>query len=53
LIAQRLILAGFDPAQVLSALELPAINHTGLPSTQLQPISTVNPADPAAAYEVE
>jgi hypothetical protein len=52
-IAQRLILAGFDPAEVLSTVGLPAIAHTGLPSTQLQPISTVNPADPPAAYEVK
>lgn len=53
LIAQRLILAGFDPAEVLASLELPAISHTGLPSTQLQPVATVNPLDPQAAYEVK
>jgi HK97 family phage portal protein len=53
LIAQRLILAGFDPAGVLASLDMPAIDHTGVPSTQLQPLSTVNPADPAAAYEVK
>lgn len=52
LIAQRLILAGFDPAGVLAALEMPAIDHTGVPSTQLQPLMNVNPADPASAYEV-
>ena len=52
-IAQRLILAGFDPAEVMSALELPTIAHTGVPSTQLQPLATINPADPAAAYEVK
>ena len=52
-IAQRLILAGFDPAEVMSALELPMIAHTGVPSTQLQPLATINPADPAAAYEVK
>jgi hypothetical protein len=52
-IAQRLILSGFDPAEVMSALELPRIAHTGVPSTQLQPLSMINPADPAAAYEVK
>ena len=53
LIAQRLILAGFNPADVLKSLNLPAIAHTGLPSTQLQPISTVDPEDPQSAYEVK
>ena len=53
LMAQRLILAGFDPAETLRVLGLPAIPHTGLPSTQLQPVATVNPEDPAAAYQVE
>lgn len=52
LIAQRLILAGFDPAGVLAALEMPNIDHTGVPSTQLQPISTINPADPESVYRV-
>jgi len=51
-IAQRLILSGFDPAEVMSALELPKIAHTGVPSTQLQPLAMLNPADPAAAYVV-
>jgi hypothetical protein len=32
---------------------LPAIAHTGLPSSQLQQISTVNPDDPSSAYEVK
>lgn len=35
--AQRLIQVGFDPASVMSALELPAIAHTGDKSVQLQP----------------
>jgi len=52
-IAQRLILSGFDPADVLVTVGLPAIAHTGLPSSQLQQISTVNPDDPASAYEVQ
>ena len=53
LIAQRLILAGFDPAGVLSSLNLPSITHTGLPSTQLQPVASVDPEDPKSAYEVK
>jgi len=48
--AQKLILSGFEPAGVLSALGLPKIIHTGLPSTQLQPISQINPNDPEAVY---
>ena len=52
-IAQRLILAGFDPAEVLATVGLPAIGHTGLPSSQLQQISTVAPQDPKSAYEVK
>jgi HK97 family phage portal protein len=39
--AQKLILAGFDPAQTMAALNLPAIGHTGVPSTQLQPVSQI------------
>lgn len=50
--AQRLILSGFDPAAVMAALGLPAIAHTGVPSTQLQPLATLDPTDPLSAYEV-
>lgn len=39
--AQKLILAGFDPAQTMAALDLPSIGHTGVPSTQLQPVSQI------------
>jgi HK97 family phage portal protein len=34
--AVRLINVGFDPAEVMASLSLPAIDHTGLPSVQLQ-----------------
>lgn len=34
--AVRLINVGFDPSDVMSALGLPAMEHTGLPSVQLQ-----------------
>lgn len=35
--AQRLIQVGFDPDDVMAKLELPAIQHTGINSVQLQP----------------
>jgi HK97 family phage portal protein len=35
--AQRLIQVGFDPADVMDKLGLPAIQHTGINSVQLQP----------------
>jgi hypothetical protein len=34
--AVRLINVGFEPGEVLQRLGLPAIDHTGLPSVQLQ-----------------
>jgi HK97 family phage portal protein len=52
LMAQRLILSGFEPAGVMQAMGLPAIAHTGVPSTQLQPLTNIDPADPASAYPV-
>jgi HK97 family phage portal protein len=48
----QLIQSGFSPAEVLSALGLPEIAHTGLPSVQLQGVAQVNPDDPEAVYEV-
>lgn len=40
--AQRLIQVGFDPADVMAKLELPAIDHTGKDSVQLQAETTVD-----------
>jgi HK97 family phage portal protein len=51
--AQRLVFAGYDPAQVLKALELPAIAHTGLPSTQLQQVVQIDPENPESVYGVK
>jgi HK97 family phage portal protein len=53
LIVQRLILAGFQPAAVLKAMEMPEIEHTGVPSTQLQPVGSIDPIAPKTVYEVE
>lgn len=50
--AQKLILAGFDPAEVLAKLGLPAIAHTGVPSTQLQPVAQIDPNAPESVYGV-
>lgn len=50
--AQKLVFAGFDPAEVLAAMGLPSMTHTGLPSSQLQPISQIDPENPTSAYEV-
>jgi HK97 family phage portal protein len=51
--AHKLVIAGYDPKAVLEALNLPAIPHTGLPSTQLQHLSTMNVDDLEKVYEVE
>jgi HK97 family phage portal protein len=48
--AQKLIVVGFNPDEVLSALGLPTITHTGVPTTQLQPVSMIDPADPGSVY---
>jgi HK97 family phage portal protein len=49
----QLIQSGFAPAEVLSALGMPEIAHTGLPSVQLQGVAQVNPEDPESVYEAE
>lgn len=49
--AAKLVQVGYSPSDVLTALGLPAIEHTGLPSTQLQQVAQINPADPASVYE--
>jgi HK97 family phage portal protein len=51
-IAAALIQVGFDPAAVTKAVGLPDMKHTGVPSSQLQQISTIDPADPTSVYEV-
>jgi HK97 family phage portal protein len=51
--AQVLVLSGYDPAEALVAVGLDPIAHTGLASTQLQPVAQVDPENPSAVYEVE
>lgn len=51
LMAQRLITVGFEPASVLSALGLPPMTHTGVPSVQLQGVAQIDPNDPTAVYQ--
>tara|TARA_R110000822_G_scaffold307327_2_gene434318 strand:- start:1063 stop:2415 length:1353 start_codon:yes stop_codon:yes gene_type:complete len=51
--AQKLIIAGFDPAEALAAMGLPQIAHTGVPSVQLQGIAQINPDDPTSEYKVD
>ena len=50
-IAQRLVYAGFDPASVLAALDMPPIAHSGVPSVQLQGVAQIDPEDPDAVYD--
>ena len=52
-IIAQLVQVGFDPAAVLEALDMPAMKHTGVPSSQLQQISTIDPAAPETVYKVD
>ncbi|CAB4141802.1 COG4695 Phage-related protein [uncultured Caudovirales phage] len=46
----QLVQSGFSPSESLAALGLPEIEHTGLPSIQLQGVAQVNPDDPESVY---
>lgn len=50
--ARDLVMVGYDPAEVLAAFDLPAMEHTGVPSVQLQGLQNLDPTDPQAVYEV-
>lgn len=50
---KELVLSGFSPEQALKAMGLPEIDHTGIPSTQLQPLATLDPTNPLSTYEVQ
>jgi hypothetical protein len=51
----KLVLAGYDPAEALAVMGLPAMTHTGVPSVQLQGLQNLVPegGDITAIYEVE
>jgi len=48
---QTLVYAGFTPEQVLQAICVDPIDHTGLASVQLQGVAQVNPEDTSQPYE--
>jgi len=50
--AVKLVQVGFEPTAAAVAVGLAPIAHTGLPSSQLQPIAQIEPLDPTAAYVV-
>jgi hypothetical protein len=50
-IVQRLVASGFQPAAVLKALDMPEIEHTGVPTSALQPVASINPIAPATVYD--
>lgn len=47
--AQMLVVAGYDPVSVAKLVGLD-VAHSGLPSSQLQQISMIDPEDPASVY---
>jgi hypothetical protein len=51
----KLVLAGYDPAEALAIMGLPALSHTGIPSVQLQGLQNLvaEGDDPTTIYEVE
>jgi HK97 family phage portal protein len=53
-----LVFAGFDPAKAMEMVGLPPVEHTGLPSVQLQSVSQISEAEemglnPDAKYKDE
>ena len=50
--AKDLIDAGFNPEEVIKALGLPEIPHTGVPPRQLQPVNQIDPNAPDTVYGV-
>jgi hypothetical protein len=51
--AVKLVQSGFDPADVLTQLDLPAIMHSGVPTVQLQSVAQIDPENPTAVYDVQ
>jgi HK97 family phage portal protein len=50
---QQLVISGFTPSEALTAVGLADISHTGLPSTQLQPVAQIDPEAPQTVYGAE
>lgn len=50
---QTLVYAGFTPDQVLQVMGMQPIDHTGLPSVQLQGVAQVDPENPDSVYKDE
>ena len=48
--ARDLVMVGYEPAAALAAFGLPAIDHTGIPSSQLQQLAQLDPEDPTGLY---
>lgn len=51
MMVQRLVNSGFKPADVLTALGLGPIEHSGVPPVLLQGVAQINPDDPESVYE--
>ena len=51
--AAQVVQVGYEPKEVLAALGLPEIMHTGVPSVQLQNTALLDPEDPESVYEPE
>jgi len=49
--ARDLVMVGYDPVQTLEAFGLPTIDHTGIPSVQLQGLQNLDPENPTSLYE--
>jgi hypothetical protein len=50
---QALVYSGFTPEQVLQVIGMDNIDHTGLPSVQLQGVAQVDPENPDSVYKDE
>jgi hypothetical protein len=51
-IVTQLVQVGYDPEAVLAAIGMEPMAHTGVPSSQLQPVAQIDPGDPSSVYEV-
>lgn len=47
---KALIEVGFKPEDVMKMLDMPVIEHTGVPSNELQSVAQIDPANPETVY---